>query len=205
MGQYYHVITEDKDGNREYFDMQSRKFYDSEKAGSPDYNEYNGLKLMEHSYWENPLCEAVALRLVDNPMRVCWVGDYSEPEECENLGFTYDEVWNCPDGKYQHYEESKFKMNSVKYLVNNSKRIYIDLKEYYEASKFEEKWKDETFDMCIFPISLLTALGNDRGMGDYHSDNSDYNIVGTWAFDEIYLTNNLPCEYQKKEVCFKEL
>lgn len=204
MGQYYHVITKDKNNKKEYYDMQSRKYWDLQKRGRAAWEEYNGLKLMEHSYWENPLCKAVALRLVDNPMRVCWVGDYSEPEECENLGFTYDEVWECPDEKYQHYEETKFKMDSVKYLVNNSKKIYIDLKEYYEASKIEREWRGEKYDTCIFPISLLTALGNDRGGGDYHEGGSDYDIVGSWAFDEIYLTNDLPSGYQKDKVCFKE-
>ena len=203
MGQYYHVITEDKNGNREYYDMQSRKFYDSEKAGSPDYKEYNGLKLMEHSYWENPLCEAVALRLVDTPKRVCWVGDYAGAGECKELGFTYDEVWDCPDGKYQHYEETKFKMKSVKYLVNNSTRTYVDLKEYFAKSNEKIEYKGKLYDHCIFPISLLTAVGNGGGGGDYFSKVCA-DKVGSWAFDEIYLTNDLPEGYEKEDVYFKE-
>lgn len=204
MGQYYHVITEDKSGNREYYDMQSRKYWDSYKKGERDYEEYNGLKLMEHSYWGNPVCKAVGLRLVDNPMRVCWVGDYAEPNECEELGFTYEEIWDCPDGKYQHYEETDFKMDSVKYLINNSKKTYVDLKDYYKKSKFTEEWKEQKYTMCIFPISLLTALGNDRGGGDYHKCGTCFEDVGSWAFDEIYLSNELPDGYEKLDVFFKE-
>lgn len=204
MGQYYHVITEDKNGKREYFNVQNLKWLESKKQGSPNYNYYNGLKLMEHSWWRNDFTTALAERLVDNPKKVCWVGDYAEEDECAALGFTYDEVWDREDEDYIYVEDTKFKMNSAKYLINNSKKTYVDLKDYYKKSKSTEEWKGKKYTMCIFPISLLTALGNDRGGGDYHEGGTCFEDVGTWAFDEIYLSNELPDGYEKLDVFFKE-
>ena len=205
MGQYYHVITDDKNGNREYFNIQNRKWLESKLSGSPNYDYYNGLKLMEHSWIGNDFCEALAARLVDNPKRVCWVGDYAEPEECDDLGFTYDEVWERSDDDYIYVDETDFKMmKDVKYLINNTKKIYVDLAEYFKLSNKLEEWNRKMKDWCIFPISLLTALGNDRGGGDFHEGNVGYEDVGTWAFDEIYLTNNLPEGYNKVDVVFIE-
>ena len=44
--------------------------------------------------------------------------------------------------------------------------------------------KNNTVDeWCLHPLSLLTALGNGKGGGDYHGINED--LIGYWAFDEI--------------------
>lgn len=192
MGQYYAVITKDGTGCQTVYDMQVR--------GA----EYNGLKLMEHSYWKNPFCVALAEKLVNNPMKVCWCGDYAEEEECKALGFEYADVYGG-DIKETTINKSEFKMEYVKYLVNKTKGEYVDLKKYYEKSVFTVNYRDDTFDMCIFPISLLTALGNDRGGGDYHEGaGTDFEKVGRWAFDEIYLTNDRPEGYEELDVIFKE-
>ena len=41
------------------------------------------------------------------------------------------------------------------------------------------------------PISILTAIGNGRGCGDYHKDNQ---MVGYWAGDMVYLSTTKPEE-----------
>ena len=46
-------------------------------------------------------------------------------------------------------------------------------------------------DWIYTPISLLTAIGNGRGGGDYRRDNS---LVGYWAGDEVYLSESKPNE-----------
>ena len=198
MGQYYHVITKDNNGQQTVYNMQTTKFT------GDNFREYNGLKLMEHSYWKNPFCVALAEKLVDKPMRVCWCGDYAEEDEAEAVGFKYSDIWS-DNAKEVAIEPSDFDMDSVAFLVNKTKGEYIDLKKYYKKSVFTAKWKDESWDMCIFPIALLTALGNDRGGGDYHEGaGTDFDKVGRWAFDEIYLTNSLPENLTELEVMFKE-
>jgi hypothetical protein len=193
MGQYYHQIAKTKNGKL-YFRTQIEEFHKTN-----NFDCYNGLKLMEHSWWKNQFCKRFASMLVDNPTRVAWVGDYAEDEECKPFGFTVDEVHGREDEDYTYPSPTDFSMDSVKYLVNNTKKIYIDLAEYKEKSTFDDGW-------CPFPISLLTAIGNGRGGGDYHDCYPNFNIVGSWAYDEIYLTNKLPDGYTKEDdIYFKEV
>ena len=181
MGQYYKVITR-RNGKD--------KMYNRDVDGK-----YTMAKLMEHSWWLNDFCRSFAETIVDKPTRVCWCGDYAEEDECEALGFHYEQVWGNRKG--YGIKSSNFSLDSVKYLINNDKKLFVDLKKYYEKS-LNDGW-------CIFPISILTALGNDRGGGDYHKNYATcYNLVGTWAFDEIYLSNELPEGYEKLDVFFKE-
>lgn len=190
MGQYYHQILETKvDGKwtTKYFNCQTIEYF--KNRGNLNY--YNGLKLLEHSWWGNFFCKRFAEQLVDNPSRVAWVGDYAEDDECKQFGFLPSDLWDKDVGDFTYLEESKFSLDDVKYLVNNTKKIYIDLPEYKKQSN-NEGW-------VIFPISLLCAIGNGRGGGDYHDRYPNFNIVGSWTFDEIYLTNNLPEGYTKEE------
>ena len=48
------------------------------------------------------------------------------------------------------------------------------------------------------PISLLTAIGNGRGGGDYYGNNR---MVGEWAGDKVYLSETKP---EKKYVDITE-
>lgn len=180
MGQYYQVIARRNGKDKVY----------NRDVGE----EYTMAKLMEHSWWKNDFCRAFAETLVDKPAKVCWVGDYAEEDECEALGFTYHRVW---EGSAVSIKASDFKMEDVKYLINNDKKLFVDLKKYYEKS-VDDGW-------CIFPISILTCLGNDRGGGDYHEECATcWDSVGSWAFDEIYVSNTLPEGYKELDVYFKE-
>lgn len=190
MGQYYHVITEDKDGTRTVYDIQTKKFIETQ-----DYHEYNGLKIMEHSWIKNDFCTALALSLVGTPKRVAWVGDYTEDSELEEYGFTYEEVWGKEREEYTHTELTSYEVGQERYLCNISKNVYVDLKDY--------KKKSTVNGWCIFPISLLTAIGNGRGGGDYHSGTC-LEDVGSWAFDEIYISAEKPKGYEKLDLYFIE-
>ena len=197
MGQYYEAVTKVGNGRLVHYNLQTTAF------DGNNFDNYNGVKLMEHSYWRNDFCVALAEKLVDKPTRVCWCGDYAEREECKALGFDYDIIWNKAEGKA--IKPSKFSMDSVAYLINKTKGEYVDLKAYYNKSMWKEEWQGKTYERCIFPISLLTALGNDRGGGDYHKENATcFKYVGSWAWDEIYLSNTLPDGLKKINVYYKE-
>lgn len=156
--------------------------------------EFNGNKLMEHSWWYNDFSSALSEKLVDNPTKVAWVGDYAAEEECEALGFFYRDVWEkkCSIS----LKKTNFELDSVKYLINNDKLQYVDL-EKYKAMSDNDGW-------IIFPLSLLVAIGNGRGGGDYHDVYPNFDLVGSWAFDEVYFSNILPENYKELEVFFKE-
>ena len=169
MGQYYAVILEKN---------SERKFYDIQTKG----DDYRGVKLMEHSWWGNKFMNVIAKELADAPCRLAWVGDYAEVAECEKFGFKYDDVWG--DGvKYERPEAPKnFSLDDYKYLVNLTKRFALVLKSY--------KKKSDRNGWIANPISLLTAIGNGLGCGDYRGANEDK--VGSWGFDELALLNDLP-------------
>ena len=184
MGQYYMVIARDTDG--------TTMVYDRSVDG-----EYTMAKLMEHSRWGNGFCSALSETLVDNPRKIAWVGDYAGTEECEPLGFRYEDVW-ADEVQYTGVKSTEFTLDKVKYLVNNDQKTYVDLAKYREGST-------EPSGYVIHPIPLLTCIGNGRGGGDYHPvDDTHAEWVGRWAFCAIYLTNTLPEGYHEITPMFRE-
>lgn len=190
----------------------------------------NGLKLMEHSYLGNDFVNAVSLKIYYQPMRVAWIGDYSDqpyPEDdvkerepyqrklmkAEFMGI-YSRVWN-PARNYKKIKpeplsgfESPEKFDGY-YLINHTQKLYVDLGEYEKANGWAEEWTDRygerhSWWSVVHPLPLLTACGNDRGGGDYHKQYPDYNKVGKWAFDVIELASYKPVGYTKEEYHFKE-
>ena len=130
-----------------------------------------GIKLMEHSYIDNPLLNSVLNYMLKNKdtfgwFNLVWAGDYADPEEGtdDNIyTLTGDNVPEIP------YETEK---PDVRFIVNIDKHQFVDL------------WNvpDFTF-MQAHPLALLTAEGNGRGGGDY--DGANMQFVGLWARDAI--------------------
>lgn len=194
MGQYYNVVI----GSTK----TDRNLVYNVRVGT----DWNGMKLLEHSYWENCLLKAVGARLRKYKTRVAWVGDYAENEELTELNIPLDmeHIWGDA-ARIRSFTPTEFDINKVKYLVNFSKNEYVDLKDYYERSKYTwEGFNEETYTECIHPLPLLTAVGNDRGGGDYHRGASCYDEVGRWAWDVIALTNHLPEDCEKLDIYFRE-
>lgn len=81
-----------------------------------------------------------------------------------------------------------------KYLCNHNKKKFINLKDYYNDCVYDG-W-------CINPLSLLCAIGNGRGGGDYRGTDEDF--VGTWAWDRISIEDEPPKDYSRSDVNFKE-
>lgn len=186
MGQYYIIANIDK---REYinpFDFDS------------------GAKICEWSYaYADPV--VVFMRLMLDRWkgdRVYVVGDYAEADEP-------DAAWYSAytDAVYQIHPGSKSKLyNLVRkncrqltpfkedisaliighhadvrhlYIYNHALKKYIDLRHCPIEWGF---WSDDGVHLNSFaPLPLLLAMGNDRGMGDYHEGNSGYEHIGTWC------------------------
>lgn len=207
MGQYYRAVLIN---GRNHMDVISPRAY------------HDGFKLMEHAYFNNDTVDAVMLMLWNHPLRVAWMGDYAdqfngdayEKKASENtIMRAYKAAWY--PSKRQTYlkpdlEEGRVSLDEAGYLVNHSQKIYIDLKAEFERNKVEYKWTDsstgseKTSVYAIHPLPLLTACGNDRGSGDYHHKYPDANACGTWAFDQLELTNKVPEHYNLVQYNFKE-
>lgn len=206
MGQYYHPTMIDEEGNITWIYTH-------------DY--HCGLKLMEHSFIGNSVMNAVFGQIKDHPLRIAWMGDYSDEEQDDpyeqklpraEFMHVYDAVYgNGNDKRRIQPDPIAYDLTSKDwYLVNHTQRVYLSLDAYAARNKWKDCWKNwetgdiEEFDMCVNPLSLLTACGNDRGCGDYHADLPDYNKVGSWAFDLIGLTQKKPVVFQEVMYTFTE-
>lgn len=204
MGQYYKVL------------LLGNRFGNGHTMCSWDFG--GGSKLTESAWVGNTFVNTVLSLLSETPRRVAWMGDYSADEygdewdklrdsimPHEKFQKLYDKVWPR-DKKSLHYpKQSSLSMyewvdGKTGYLVNLSKRVYVDLAANYERNRFNGDW-------CVSPLPHLTACGNGRGGGDYWEKYPDYDKVGTWAFDLIQLVQykwEIPCDCTEVQYGFKE-
>lgn len=213
MGQYYTCITEDDSGITKY--SMQRKGFDWASADS--WKMYIGLKLMEHSYIGNALTDSISHSLYHHPTRVAWVGDYAV-----DLTYEYVKLLN-PDfpivkGAYNTFlnealhgegvdfetEKGEFDYKG-KYLINYTKKEFLSFDKYIK--EIVKRGKAEEYnikDWYIYPISLLTAIGNDLGGGCYEGKTS-HEEVGTWAYDLLSIEDEVPDGYKEKSVVFFQI
>lgn len=165
MGQYYNAVVEIKGKKEVYYHMVDKK--------------YMMAKLLEHGYYNNPFVLAIASKFWRKKGKLAWVGDYAEPED-----FNWNEAFENAhsDDAKENLKYNGFRLEG-KLFVNHTKKMIIDLDDYKELLKEQ--------DMIISPIPLLTAVGNDKGGGDFHKGNGvGYELIGTWAWDEIEITDD---------------
>ena len=84
-----------------------------------------------------------------------------------------------------------------KFLLNHDTKEFIDLNSYKENAMDKDCW-------IIHPLPLLTAIGNDRGGGDFHEDNVGYESVGIWAWQLISISDDIPKNFKPVTIIFKE-
>ena len=194
MGQYYTPILRKPLANKHY---KNSTFY------SHEYD--NGLKLMEHSYFENRFVNAVCNALIDNPQKVIWLGDYTENGmdlrlTKKQISFLHSVATDKRFRIEPTARNQKFDWNEQWYLINDTKRTYIDMKQYFEKAPHAfRNWNDGE-KWVIHPLPLLTASSNGMGGGDYNGElGSD--AVGTWCNDALYSGKEKPvADYS--EVCY---
>lgn len=152
---------------------------------------YIGLKLMEHSYWRNGLVGEVVNSLFYNRARVCWVGDYYDEDNCNQVNCNdADTVRKIGLAVWGENREERKKC-AIKHtrtlsdclLVNHTKKVFIRGNEYYENNKIVEEYEGKKYDYAIHPLPLLTCTASHSG-GSYHSE-TGAEFIGTWFNDEI--------------------
>ena len=194
MGQYYRPILGNAFGTE-------CKVFDRSVDGERTF-----AKLMEHSWWENPFVNSFSLRLYREVGRVAWVGDYADELDdfnfphCSASAFyvpSYSEVWG-DSVKTLGSTSTDFTLDG-KFLLNYDTAQYINLDEYKRLSTDNDGW-------CIHPLPLLTAVGNDRGSGDFHEGNLGYENVGLWAWHLLSIVDTCPPKhFTKLKLVFKEI
>lgn len=193
MGQYYMpVLTQGKKTimYRNYVKEEGKK-------------EYIFLKLMEHSWWGNSYVTAIAKKLYKKSGRLAWYGDYTDDvmdKITSSDGTTapinpliwaqaHNDIYMQP-----YLKATNFNLQD-KYLINLTKKEYVDLTAYYNDN-IEDEW-------CIHPLPLLTATSNGRSGGDYYGINQ--HLVGRWMYDRIIIRDKAPNkQYKQLSLFFTE-
>lgn len=204
MGQYYKPIMK---CNNQLKILNRNVIIDGEEK-------YTFAKLTEHSWIGNFLLDTVCNQIYNSetPSRVIWMGDYGN-EFADNLTENFNGLsktliknyhraaWRGPE-RGRAIEPVEFEYNG-KYILNHTKKEYLDFSLYYQMSVMhscDEEW-------CLHPLSLLTCIGNGLGGGDYKAptEESTFNLIGYWAWDEISITDKKPTGYNLIQPIFKEL
>ena len=210
MGQYYNIINLDKKEAMDPFDFD------------------NGMKLMEWSYTENRMCIAM-MNLMAGPWkgdRVYVIGDYADDTESEvwlkafkaigdpDIYHTSDAyLHRIPKDHSMCFDRKDFKKTKdvsteyygYRYIYNHRQECYIDLEHCPIEWVWYDKKEHEAGATRIFPLSLLLAMGNGRGGGDYRGDN-DY-LCGSWCEDvrSVEITKDkLDVDYEEVIMDFTE-
>lgn len=151
-----------------------------------------GYKLTEQS-WIGSVPDKIATLLYKNPAEFAWVGDYGNETEWEKSfhrhAFGNDII--------EHSMDSISLLDITdKYIINHTKHEYIDMKEYMEKT-VDDEWGQ------MHPLSLMTAIGNGRGGGDYSSP-VNIDKIGSWAGDVISIEDEAPKGFKSLDVWFSE-
>lgn len=85
---------------------------------------------------------------------------------------------------------------SGKYLYNHDTKQYISFDEYYQNNACLMERDDESYPVCINPVSLLTAVGNGEEWGDFRGSIGLGN-VGLWANDTLEVVDKKPKGVEK--------
>ena len=188
MGQYYTPYLRKADNTEEVlYSASPKKFYETR-----DFNWHIGNKITEHSWIGNWLTDFISWKLYKNPMHVIWLGDYAEatnkvPEEYLDHIRTLEET---------HYDIPPvvFSYNN-KWIVNHSQNIAFQIPDDCDGP--HNSWAEAYH----YPISLLTALGNGKGGGDYYSSDGEFlPLIGTWCNDIVSIEDEIPEGYKEIKV-----
>lgn len=195
MGQYYRQALQ-QDGEIRYFNTQYCSQGDNNYN---NYRDYNGLKLTEHSWIGNEFMDAMTNQLYNHKGRLVWCGDYADEQgDFKNVQWTdYKKIYPKGEVDFPPLKmEGKFDYTH-KFLVNHTHKCYLDFDLYMSKCKDKDGW-------IIHPLSLLTAIGNGRGSGDYDDKYPDSYVVGMWAGDLLEVTDEAPAGYELEDIRFIE-
>lgn len=161
---------------------------------------FDGMKLMEHSYYGTDVVRATMEMLKNelNGFRFVWAGDYADNTigdknvydvaDANGTDFAdkLDTETRILSGKRYHRLPEKY--GQAKYLLNYDKRAAVLL--------------TPDGDNPIHPLPLLTAESNGLGGGDYRGP--EMSLVGSWKYDHIGASDELPEGFSVDEIVFEE-
>ena len=183
MGQYYKfiILGDNKKNNKECIILVIHP-----------HSFGNGSKLMEHSYKNTNIMNSVECLIGPcgqfYKSRIVWAGDYANEEDNEDNEDNEEEPMNLYHlADYYSLYEGVHVNKNFKYIVNHTKKQYVDMNDSSEE---------------IHPLPLLISEGNGQGGGDFRGEGQE--LCGTWSRDVISMEHSIPEGYTKLECHFSE-
>ena len=90
------------------------------------------------------------------------------------------------------------------YLLNHTKKMAIDLADYYRKSKYATKYGWDTL-IDALPVLTETGGGTPMAFFDGISVETTEELAGTWCGDLLQIVDDLPKDYQIINCCFAEI
>lgn len=209
MGQYYEFMIGNKNGRQRRLFMPFKN---------------TGFKLMEFSWFGNERNVPLALgkMIYKKSHRLVTIGDYTGNEDYKFPSIPSKierpqkkEAWPKPNDnnaekRIKRLDEISYDefCDFDKFLVNHDTKEYLDMKRYIKNAIMEMDDRNfRGFMMCRaipHPLTLLTAIGNGRGWGDFIKGCKGSEDVGKWAWNLLSYEDVPPKDYKEVHFCFLE-
>ena len=194
MGQYYKIVNVDK---RELLDPYfGCKLMEWSYQGN---HTINALINLLQDRWKGDRVYVVGdyADMENDGTYACWQPTYKQI--AVELGF--DGEVACKDDGYisegypitlyayasKNFEDISEKVphetieKDARYIYNHKHQCVIDLAKLPVTHEGFDYSNGRPYCMYISPLSLLLAMGNGRGGGDYYSEYPGYELVGSWC------------------------
>lgn len=132
----------------------------------------------------------------DQDLYLYW--GYKADEGKKFKEYTLKELFDLYDLKLEHDNEKgqKCSCDQFRYLYNTKRKEYVD--SFKMLPSYVGEYNSEIYFVKLDAYSLLIAIGNGEGGGDYCGP--DENLVGLWAStsDSIIISEKSPKEYAEE-------
>ena len=119
------------------------------------------------------------------------------------------DVWKKANSEHEHHASNnlgcdKYSFHYDGYLLNHSKHLAVDLKDYFELSEFRLEGSDKFTRVAIDPIPALTETGEGLPMALFNgtSITTTYHLGGSWCGDLLEIKDEMPSGYKLIDCCF---
>ena len=89
------------------------------------------------------------------------------------------------------------------YLLNHSKKLAIDLKDYFQKSTFLIQGIEAVID--VVPFLTETGCGTIMAVFDGIATETTENLAGTWCSDLLQIIDTLPDDYELIDCCISDI
>lgn len=139
-----------------------------------------------------------------NDKSLYWIDEADEGEKFKE--YTLEELFDLYNLKLEHDSNNalipfnekgqKCSCDQFRYLYNTKRKEYVD--SFKILPSYIDVYKSEILFTKLDAYSLLIAIGNGEGGGDYYGP--DENLVGLWAMtsDSIIISKKSPKEYAEE-------